>query len=313
VLGGVGTSTYQPASIAVCNQIGWVTKAESIRGGTMDCAISNLSKYDDGGRATIKGIGAVAGQCKLFMSSVVSKSGANTDVTTGSVVNIGYTVRFDGVDVKDQIRVMSSDDSRAFGEQGDSGAVVVIPGTGKEEGKCRVGGLLWGVGSSSRSNVNVFGFVTPIEKVLSKMEVELLIESTLLKSARAPSETPLDRIAALLNQSRRGQVYWQSFVRNQDTLQRLFTESPRLTVMLKKIPQDALMDAVLKASVEPESLIPAQIGGVDTSEVIASFSSALTHCVENTELRSHIDALSKHITRSVGRSWREALSDGPAS
>jgi hypothetical protein len=312
VFGGVGTNTYQPASLKVCDQIGWVTKAESIQGGKMDCAISNLKKYDDGGVATIKGIGTVAGHCQLFNYTDVSKSGAHTDVTTGRVTDVDYTVQFDGLSVKGQTRVMSSDTSRAFGEQGDSGAVVVTVGTGKDAGKCWVGGLLWGVASSPASKVNIYGFLTPIDKVLEKMGVELLTGSKLLKSAKAPGETPLGRIAALLGQSRRGQTYWQSFVRNQDTLQRLFAESPRLAVMLKEVPQDALMDAILKASVEPESPIPSQIGGVDTGEVLSSFSSALTHYVGDVELRSHIEDLSKHITHHVGRSWKEALSDGPA-
>jgi hypothetical protein len=46
-----------------------------------------------------------------------------------------------------------------------------------------------------------------------------------------------------------------------------------------------------------------------TGEVLATFSSALTHCVEDVELRGHIEALSKHITHHVGKSWSEALSD----
>jgi hypothetical protein len=113
----------------------------------------------------------------------------------------------------------------------------------------------------------------------------------------------------VLQRSRRGHVYWNAFVRNQDTLQRLFSESPRLAVMLKKVPQDALMDTILEASVEPNSKIPAEIGGMATGEVLATFSSALTHCVEDVELRGHIEALSKHITHHVGKSWSEALSD----
>ena len=305
VLGGVGTATYQPVSIAVCNQLGWVTKAESISSGKMDCAISNLGKYDDGGVATIKGIGAVTGQCQLNGSSAVKKSGAQTHVSGGSVENVGYTVKFNGVDVVDQIRVMSSSNTTAFGEQGDSGAAIVVE---QSPGKCQVGGLLWGVGANL-AGVNIFGYATPIATVLAKMEVELMVESKLLKSAQAHRDTALTRIGALLNQSRRGQTYWRAFVRNQDALQRLFTDSPRLTVMLKKIPQDALMDTVLKASAEPNSKIPAEIGGMATADVLATFSNALTHCVDDAELRGHIESLSKHITHSVGKSWTDALSD----
>jgi hypothetical protein len=308
VFGGVGTATYQPASFRVCDQIGWVTKAESLRQGKMDCAISDLKKYNDGGLAEIKGIGAVEGTCQLSYDDTISKSGAETNVTTGLVVNTDYTFEFDGLTVTGQIRVFSGYSTRTFGGQGDSGAVVVTRGTGQDGGKCWVGGLLWGIGATQLSpNVYCYGYATPIDTVLQKMEVEVVTSSP--SAAQPPSETPLDRIAALLNQSRRGQTYWQSFVRNQDQLQRLFAESPRLAVMLREIPQDALMDAVLKASVEPDSPIPSQIGGVDTGEVFASFASALTHCIDDGELRSDIQGLSKHLTHNVGRSWRDALSD----
>lgn len=311
VFGGVGTATYQPATIKVCDQIGWVTNAESIRGGKMDCAISNLAKYDDGGLPTIEGIGAVTGKCQL--SGDVSKSGAHTGVTNGKVTDVDYTLPYDGTTVTGQIRVMSNNTSQAFGEQGDSGAAVVIKGTGTQAGTCQVGGLLWGVGTTKLSNVNIFGFITPIATVLDKMAVELVVQAKLLRSARITKERPIDRIAALLNQSRRGQTYWQSFARHQDSLQQLFAESPRLAASLKDIPLDALMDTVLMAGVEPESPIPPEIGGVDTGRVLSSFSSALVPFVADAELRGHIEDLSKLITHNVGKSWNEALKDAKTS
>ena len=79
--------------------------------------------------------------------------------------------------------------------------------------------------------------------------------------------------------------------------------------MLKKIPQDALMDIVLKASAEPNSKIPAEIGGMATGDVLTTFSNALAHCVDDAELRGHIESLSKHLTHSVGKSWADDLSD----
>jgi hypothetical protein len=163
------------------------------------------------------------------------------------------------------------------------------------------------------SNVNIFGFVTPIETVLKKMEVELIVQAKLLRSARIEKDTPLNRIAALLNRSRRGQTYWQSFVHHQDSLQQLFAESPRLAASLKDIPLDALMDMALKAGGEPESPIPSHIGGADTGYVLSSFSSALAPFVVDAELRGHIQDLSKLITQNVGKSWNETLKDAKIS
>ena len=307
VLGGVGTATYQPATISVCDQIGWVTKAESIRGGKMDCAISNLAKYDDGGLPTIEGIGAITGKCQLFGD--VSKSGAHTGVTNGRVNDIDYTLEYDGTKITGQIRVVSNNTGQAFGEQGDSGAAVVI----KANGTCQVGGLLWGVASSAASTVNIFGLITPIETVLTKMEVELVVQAQLLRSARIARETPIDRIAALLDQSRRGQLYWQSFVRNQDSLQQLFAESPRLAASLRGIPLDPLMDTVLQASLNPESTIPRQIGNVDTGHVVSSFAGALAPFLTDTELRDSMDELSKLIIHNIGKTWNEALNGAKTS
>ncbi|RAS68537.1 hypothetical protein C8D87_102606 [Lentzea atacamensis] len=114
-------------------------------------------------RAEILDIGAVTGTARATIGSTVRKRGRTTELTYGVIASTDATLRLDFGDglgvrtLRDQVRVHSSE---RFGDQGDSGAVLV-------DADNRVVGL-YVAGSGST------GFANPIEPVLRQLDVELL-------------------------------------------------------------------------------------------------------------------------------------------
>jgi hypothetical protein len=114
-------------------------------------------------RTEVLDIGAITGTAKATIGSTVRKYGRTTGLTHGMVASTDVTLKLDfgaGIGcrtLRDQIRVHSSE---RFGDQGDSGAVLV-------DADNRVVGL-YVAGSGST------GFANPIEPVLRQLDVELL-------------------------------------------------------------------------------------------------------------------------------------------
>ncbi len=129
----------------------------------VDCAVASVLPDRSAMRKRIFGIeAAVTGilrQGQVGLGDPVTKSGLQTDVTTGTVKYLSMSA---GNGVEPNQFAIAGDDDEAFAKAGDSGSVVLI-GTD-------VMGLLWGENSDEGVEYSI---VSPIEAVLQNLSVEI--------------------------------------------------------------------------------------------------------------------------------------------
>jgi hypothetical protein len=298
VLGGDGTQTFQPATYVVCDQIGETKR--SAKNKYVDCAISDLNTYDDGGIGQIVGIGKVEGTYNLTwgdLGSTVMKRGVTTLLTTGTVANINWSGRDqNGNEFAQQILIDPGTGN--FADYGDSGSALVDAGK-------RIVGLVWAISVSGGHNR---GVANTIANVMSELNVDV-VTGVSQEALRLRRETTIDRIEALLCLSERGRAYWQTYLHFQPQLRHLFLRVPRLYVLWQSMPQRELLDLMLEASADPDAAIPATVGTRDTVKVLTHIRDMVMRYVDDPALRRQIDALHADITQNIGASWRVALGD----
>lgn len=300
VLGDVENSTFQP-EYNHKDRIGNVVR-NSGSSNKVDAAISSIQWYDDAGVARIVDIGNVEGTYTLGPNDLpyyVQKRGAITGLRVGAISQIDYSGdRNDGWHFEGQYYISAKIN---FAEPGDSGSAVVDLDN-------KVVGLLWG---TALSGSIYMGCASPINLVLQKLSVQML---TFEESFALPpySETLTDKLEALLNQSSRGQGYWEAWREHKIYLLERFHQTARLQAIWQKTPEVELRDMMRSAALNPDSKIPSTIGTEDTVQVFKKLRDGLKKYLETDqkgELKGQIDSFCQFVEDNIGRSWSEALSD----
>jgi hypothetical protein len=301
VLDEKDTRTFQPAIYVVGDRIGNTLK--STTNSLVDCAMTDLTYWDDSGIGVIAGIGQVRGTRVLEGPGVrVMKRGARTLLTVGTVSNINLTVQYpNGTWMTKQILIDYDDGD--FADSGDSGSVIV-------DFDNNVIGLLWGISSNGTANR---GVASPIGYVLAELDVDLVTVSDASEIERPRRATPLERIAPLFSLNARGQQIWRTFAQGDWELSRLIERTPQLYAMWLSLPQEEVLEALFEGAADPDSAIPAKVGALDTAELLYSLRNMLSKYVESRSARRQLDDLYLDIIQNIGNSWRTALGDADRS
>lgn len=294
-LRSVGSATFQPASFTVTDELGSTEKL--IIDSQVDCGISNLTYYNDGGEPVIIGIGRVEGSRRLTTSDIgkrVMKRGATTALTTGIVSQLSVSGDGPNGPYSDQVYIEPYEGD--FADTGDSGSVIV-------DGNNMIVGLLWAASTNSGQRG---AMCNQIDHVLSKLGVVVLTQPDLAKPlAHKPK---LEQLGALFSQNTRTRGHWQAFMQQRAELQRTLMRVPRIYALWTSLPQRELLNALLAGAADPDSLIPGQIAGRDVLDMLGQLRLAFAAHVRDRAARRAIDAFYADVASGIGSSWRAALS-----
>lgn len=299
VLKELDSAAFQPASYTVTDEIG-ATKTTA-NDSLVDCGLSTISYYSDGGRPEIIGIGKVRGSRRVTIDDLgkrMTKYGTTTNLTIGVLERIYVSGKKpDGSKYEDQFTVEGAGN---FADVGDSGSVIV-------DDNFMVVGLLWAVYTDKQGRLGAMA--NQIDNVLAKLGVQVL---TYYPSASQPStDVEQGAIAALFSQSPRAQQYWQTFLEHRQMLQQLLMRTPRLYAMWLEMPQHELLDALRQGAKNPASPVPSSIGGRDTSLLLRQLYVAFARHLEPSA-RQQLDAFYGDLSCNIGASWSVALGEASA-
>jgi hypothetical protein len=182
-----GDAIVQPSRIdaGACPRSEVAVLQRAVVGGQVDCAVAEISARQTG--CEIVDIGDVSGTSAAVIGQLVQKRGRTTGVTYGVVDTVDLTVvdlDYPGIgtiELTNQIGVKPTPSlSAKFGDQGDSGAVVVNDNR-------EVVGLYFGGGSDG------YGLANPIAAVVDALNVTLCTppEQTSPSPEPSPSFPPV--------------------------------------------------------------------------------------------------------------------------
>jgi hypothetical protein len=300
VLKDLDSATFQPASYTVTDEIG-ATKTTA-NDSLVDCGISTVSYYSDGGKPEILGIGKVRGSRRVTIDDVgkrMMKYGNTTHLTIGVLEHVNLSgTKPDGTKYQDQFTVAGPGN---FADIGDSGSVIV-------DENFMVVGLLWAVYTYQQDRLGAMA--NQIDNVLAKLGVQVLTYYT-ASTSKSVSDLEQVSIEALFSQSPRAEQYWQTFLEHRDKLQQLLMRTPRLYAMWLEMPQHELLDALRQGAKNPASSIPTSIGGRETALLLRQLYVAFARHLEQPRARRQLDAFYRDVTGNIGASWSVALGDAP--
>jgi hypothetical protein len=162
----IGKDVGQPYKIKKCcgctyNVIGKVLGA--VKNFEVDCAIIDLDSeiaseiIRNDNRGEIKEIGRLTGSAPAVVTDIVTKRGAATGLTRGTVVDVGF-------DLTNQILIRPLPAFPRFADFGDSGSVIVNAAN-------KVVGLLWAANRTQRAE----GVANHIQPVLSALNIRIFV------------------------------------------------------------------------------------------------------------------------------------------
>jgi len=299
VLGEVGSTVYQPAKVK-CDELGTTVAAQECS--QMDAAIASLDYYYDAGLAHIREIGDVTGTHDPGHDELplpVAKRGASTGLSFGSVVAFNYSGMAAN---RERFQDMLFIDGRGdeFVDHGDSGSAIVHPIDAEHN---LVVGLLWG----KAPDANRIGVATPIDRITGALGVSVL---TTHYTVRAPTETLLGRFEAFLGETARGKAYWDAYAHNRIYFRHIFHQVPRLAVMWRRMPVADMIEALRVAMLDPDTVIPAKLGGHDTEDVMWDLYEGLGKFLQANHqpmLQQQAASFCRFVCGNIGNTWRNAL------
>jgi len=293
VMGSKGSRVAQPKMDPVCDQIGDTVK--SVLSSKVDGAYCAIDSHGASGISSIVEIGEVAGTYNVQISDLpypVRKRGRTTGLRHGNITSLYFQgTRNDGWKFQGQHYITTSDRTLNFSEPGDSGSAVV-------DSQRRVVGLLWGASTPN-------GCASPIADVMSELNIEV---ATGIKAEVVPyRETLTGQLEAALRTTEFGGSLWRTIRRSSARIRHQFHVTPRLLVTWQQMPQQAIAEAIATAARNPDTPIPATLGGDDTVEVVDRLRDAMRRYFSDADLLEQVEALHTVIVNNIGQPWRQAL------
>lgn len=307
----VGNSTdnnvYQPLPGSKPSPVATVTT--SILSGSLgvDAAYCALTANQSYLAEIYEMSGTIAGTYGVTsLPTTVSKTGATTELTTGSINQLYWsTWSDDGIVMYDQLYIRSSN-TNPFAQPGDSGSVTV-------NGSMQVNGLLWG-GSAD----GITAAACPIQAVLDALSVSVITGTSSMNELPRPQRRSdiWAGAAAELEASARGRALLAQIRTLLPRARHIVHADLHLQGTWKLFHGGALLRELVQTIQARTRRYPDVVAGVNVLEAIARMEAVFEQYCPDAEVLEGVRAFIALARQSTERTWTDllaAIADDPAA